>query len=106
MESADWVCDIARYMGYVSYSETDQISMNSHAKQRISDDTVQKAMATDTVAALIEDWLASTYPITQQSVNKSTTIQLSATANGLNLHEARWTDIGSPDAGDDSADGD
>jgi len=63
MESADWVCDIARYMGYVSYSETDQISMNSHAKQRISDDTVQKAMATDTVAALIEDWLASTYPI-------------------------------------------
>ena len=44
--------------------------------------------------------------LTQQSVNKSTTIQLSATANGLNLHEARWTDIGSPDAGDDSADGD
>jgi len=44
--------------------------------------------------------------VTQQSVNKSTTIQLSATANGLNLHEARWTDIGSPDAGDDSADGD
>jgi len=49
---------------------------------------------------------ATMQQITQQSVNKSTTIQLSATANGLNLHEARWTDIGSPDAGDDSADGD
>ena len=52
------------------------------------------------------NFASNSFPFTQQSVNKSTTIQLSATANGLNLHEARWTDIGSPDAGDDSADGD
>src|SRR5215212_9183748 len=63
LPATPWVCDIARYMGYIADRETEQISLNSHAQQSISDELGHHAMAPDTVAALIEDWLASTYTI-------------------------------------------